>query len=159
MRVSLTEIVDALESAAFDWWSFVNRATGEIVWCSIDHVSAAEEGESPSDGMPAGERELLEKAREVVSSDDWIRLPGPRDIDEYGIMERFVDTCSPREQGILNRAMHGKGAFRRFKDALVRLGLLEAWYRFRRQAFEDIALKWLEEHQIPFDRGPARHGA
>jgi len=37
------------------------------------------------------------------------------------------------------RAVHGSGAFRHFRSAVERLGLLDAWYRYRGEAIEQIA--------------------
>jgi hypothetical protein len=47
-------------------------------------------------------------------------------------------------------AIRGRGAFRRFKDALDRHGLLEAWYRYRREDLAQEAAAWLEANGIAY---------
>ena len=48
------------------------------------------------------------------------------------------------------RAVHGSGAFRRFKDTIRRLDIEEEWYRFHAAALEVIAKEWLEAHGIAY---------
>jgi len=45
----------------------------------------------------------------------------------------------------------GSGAFRRFKNAIREMGVDEAWYQFKQNALEEIAIEWLEENQIPYN--------
>ena len=52
----------------------------------------------------------------------------------------------------LQAAVHGRGAFRRFKDAVHRLGIADEWYRFREVALEEIAIEFLEAHGIAYHR-------
>jgi hypothetical protein len=40
---------------------------------------------------------------------------------------------------VLLGAIHGSGAFRHFRGAVERLGLLDAWYRYREEAIQQIA--------------------
>jgi hypothetical protein len=68
-------------------------------------------------------------------------------------MERFAQAvASPTESEELLDALHGRGAFRRFKDAVQRLGLTEEWYRYREAALEEIALAFLEANGIGYSR-------
>ena len=48
----------------------------------------------------------------------------------------------------LERALHGRGAFRMFKDTVHRLGLQDAWYAFRDRALREIAIDWCEANGI-----------
>ena len=77
------------------------------------------------------------------------------EIHEWSIMERFAGSLEGAEQrGRLDRGLHGRGAFRCFKEALSDLGLRDAWFRFRDEALEHIAATWLEDHGVPFERTP-----
>ena len=49
-------------------------------------------------------------------------------------------------------AIHGRGAFRVFKDAVYRRGVQQEWYRFRDEAVADIAAAWLDERGIAYTR-------
>lgn len=69
-------------------------------------------------------------------------------------MERFaVGRADPVQRDDLVRAIHGRGAFRRFKQVVDDLGLREEWSRFRDRTFEEIAVGFLEVNGIPYTRG------
>ncbi|MBK7199439.1 UPF0158 family protein [Candidatus Amarolinea dominans] len=47
-------------------------------------------------------------------------------------------------------AVHGKGAFRHFKDTIRYRGIEDAWQRFRDAALAAIARSWLERNEIAY---------
>jgi hypothetical protein len=49
----------------------------------------------------------------------------------------------------------GRGAFGRFKHGVYELGIEKAWFQFRLEAFERIAIEWLEREGIPYERDDA----
>jgi hypothetical protein len=148
--VSLRRVADEISSLFEGWNAYLNRRTGELVTVSHDHLRAAEE-EEDDDGAPGWEREILQKAKEILSDSDYLVLPDRFEIHDYEIMRRFGDSLQDRELGDqLLSLLHGSGAFRRFKDAVHRQGLADAWYRFREEAIVEVARGWLEENDIPF---------
>ena len=62
-------------------------------------------------------------------------------------MDRVEDD---RIQGELERAIHGSGAFRRFKEIARRHGVEESWFDFKRSALEKVAREALEAAGIPY---------
>ena len=97
----------------------------------------------------------MPKAREVAASGDFIPLPGKFEIHEWSIMERFARSLTDAAvSDEVQAAVHGGGAFRRFKDAVHRLGIADEWYRFRDAALEEIAIEFLEAHGIAYRREP-----
>lgn len=83
--------------------------------------------------------------------DRFIALPSQRDINEYSIMEQFIDSMPTGEaKRSLEVAIQGKGAFRRFKDRIYYFGIEESWFAFRRRTFQQIAKAWCEEHDIEY---------
>ena len=68
-------------------------------------------------------------------------------MDEFA---RQADDTALRDE--LLTAIHGRGAFRAFKDALHRRGVQEDWYRFRDAALAELAAAWLDEHGIAYTR-------
>jgi hypothetical protein len=46
--------------------------------------------------------------------------------------------------------IRGRGAFRRFKDCILKYEIEEEWYRFRQEELEKIAIEWLEVNHIPY---------
>jgi hypothetical protein len=70
-------------------------------------------------------------------------------------MERFAGSLTDAAvSDELDAALHGRGAFRRFKDTVRRLGIADKWYQFRQTALEEIAIEFLEAHGIAFHREP-----
>jgi hypothetical protein len=68
----------------------------------------------------------------------------------YGDMEDFVaQVRDPRARGLLERAITGRGAFRRFKDTLLEYPeLRRAWFRFHDARGEQRAIEWLVEREL-----------
>ena len=58
----------------------------------------------------------------------------------------------------LERALHGRGAFRRFKDVLApHPAERERWFRFHDQQVRAAMRAWLEDHDIePITTEPGR---
>jgi hypothetical protein len=48
-------------------------------------------------------------------------------------------------------AIHGRGAFRYFKDRVKEKGLTENWHVFRTDRYRQIALDWCEAHGLELD--------
>jgi hypothetical protein len=92
----------------------------------------------------------LEDARSLLNDpDDYVQLPNRLEIDEYQMMERFAaGVAGPLPRAAVQDALHGRGAFRRFKDAVQRYGLADDWYRYRDRSYEDVARTWCKAHSI-----------
>jgi hypothetical protein len=152
LPVKLKDVVDSFDEGGNEFSHYLDKRSGEIFLITDEEMSAAEEDEPLSD-YPEWQQESLLKAREILESDDFVRLPSQFDIHEYSIMERFAEGHEDRRTSAeLLRSLKGKGAFRRFKDTLLDLDIQDAWYEFRRQEFEQIAMEWLEAEKIPYTR-------
>ena len=94
--------------------------------------------------------DISEEEQEEIY-DEYIGLPTKYDIDEYSMMEDFIETIE--DERLYNQlliSIHGKGAFRRFKDTCINFGIIDDWYKFRDKKYKDIAIKWCEENNIEF---------
>ena len=150
--VSLRDVIEVMDLSSDEATTYINRKTGEIVTLTDEIVAMAED---PDDAAEAAEwqKDLLPKAREVAASEDFIPLPGKFEIHEWSIMERFARSLPDAAvSDELDAAVHGRGAFRRFKDAVHRLGIADEWYRFREAALEEIAIGFLEANGIAYQR-------
>ncbi len=153
LPVSLRAVSEEMDLLNPDWVAYINRRTGELITVTDDDAQAAR-GESVFP-VPGWQAELLPVIREVLSSGDFLALPGRFEIDEYRILERFCRQVSdPRVRDDLLRAIAGKGAFRFFKARAHHHGLLDEWYAYRDGALQDFAAEWLEENGIPYTREP-----
>ena len=152
--VSLRDVIDEMEIMSDEATSYINRKTGELITLT-DEISAM--AEDPDDAEEAAEwqKDILPKVREVAASEDFIPLPGKFEIHEWSIMERFArsltDAAATDE---LDTALHGRGAFRRFKDTVQRPGIADEWYRFSDAVLAEVAIDCLEAHGIEFRREP-----
>ena len=97
------------------------------------------------------EEEEVELAQRVLDSDRYVALPTSWDVHEWRIMEAFCYSLDDEDiRGECLGAIRGRGAFRYFKDLLLRHGLRDSWYAFRGEALRKIAIEWCEEHEIAF---------
>jgi len=150
--VSLQDVVNEMDGLSHGHEAFLNKRTGRLITLTEEEFSKAEDDIDVSD-CPEWQRELIKEARQVISSDDCIPLPSKFEINEYHIMEEFCYDIE--DQAIQNRLLNcisGRGAFRRFKDAIHLLDIQDDWFRFREREFEKIAVRWLEDHGIEYTR-------
>ncbi len=150
--VSLRDVIEEMDLSSDEATTYINRKTGEIITLTDEICALAED---PDEAAEAAEwqKEFLPKASEVAASEDFIPLPGKFEIHEWSIMERFTRSLTDAAlSDELEAAVHGRGAFRRFKDIVHRLGIADEWYRFRDGALEEIAIEFLEAHGIEFRR-------
>ncbi|MGB8129465.1 MAG: UPF0158 family protein [Candidatus Angelobacter sp.] len=147
--IALRDIADAIESQSDEGAAYLNPETGEIVQVSEDEIALVEEGAGDED-LPQWERDAMPKVREALESDSFLLLPDRFQVHEWAIMERFSMEQNERARKVLLGAIHGSGAFRHFRSAVERLGLLDAWYRYRKEAIQQIAREWLEENKLAY---------
>jgi len=147
--VRLRDVVDALDLQSDELHSCLDPDTGEIITFNDEQASIAEGGDWES--APGWMKPDLPKIKRALEDERMLELPDRVHIDEWRMMQDFADAdehCPCRAE--LQSAVHGAGAFRRFKDAIRRLGLEEAWYRYREAAYQRVAREWLEENNIAY---------
>jgi hypothetical protein len=148
--IQLRAIVDALEIQGAETKSYLNRQAGEVVTVSREEMSAAEEGADLED-FPAWQQEMIRQAIDILDTDHYVELPDQREIHEWSIMRDFCGSVQDgRVYDALLDAVHGKGAFHRFKDTLLRYGIEQKWYQFHTEALQKIAKDWLEANEIAY---------
>lgn len=152
--VKLKDIVDEMEMQMDEYRKYLNKETGAIITVSTEELSIAEESEEDDDfsEYPDWQQDSIKDALDVIVNwETYIELPDKWEINEYDIMEEFCgsiknDTIS----NALYSAIQGRGAFRRFKDAVIRFGVEDDWYRFREEVLKQIAIEWCEENEIMY---------
>ena len=132
MKVKLQDVLLALEEAGNDEISCCYSINKEKIVFFSEYFDDDEE--------------------EYDEDDDYIRLPDSYDINEYRMMEDFIyELPEGRSQVVLEQAIRGKGAFRRFKDCLYDLGLEGKWYKYRDDCYENIARDWCERFGLEIE--------
>jgi Uncharacterised protein family (UPF0158) len=154
VTVSLSDVTEQMDLTTDEATAYINRKTGELITLTHEEFALAEDPDE-AESAPQWQKELLPKAREVLASEDYIPLPSKFEIHEWSIMERFARSLTDAAvSDELDAALHGRQAFRRFKDAVHRLGIVDEWYRFRDVALEEITIEFLEAHGIAYQREP-----
>ena len=139
--VPLEVVIGAVESADNEWDQFLDIETMEAVGIPESFFM---------DDFGDEYQRLAEQIEDGLNT-RYFRLPSPYDIHEYSIMERFVWSLPEGAvQERLEDAICGRGAFRRFKDGIYRLGVEREWFDFRANAYREIAKEWCEDHGFLF---------
>lgn len=135
-QVDLGELAHALEdhSDFTEWW--FHPETGEIEPWSADMPDAVDD----PDLTHPEER-------------GFIFIEPLRSRESYMDLEDFTALVrDPRARDLLERAIAGRGAFRRFKDTLFDFPELRAaWFKFSDARMERRALEWLADRHIVDD--------
>jgi hypothetical protein len=148
--VKLKDIVDELSFIPDAASSYLNTKTGEVVSVTHEELRAAE-NEEPLEDFPEWQRDAIRIAGDILETDHYLPLPTKSEIHEYSIMERFCLSIEDDDIGDdLCHAIHGRGAFRRFKDRIHEYGMADDWYQYRDEALREIAIEWCEKNGIPY---------
>ena len=107
-----------------------------------------------SDGMLDGK----DVGRDFEAPDGYRRVEPIDSRDSYDDLAAFTASVrDPRMRERLERAIEGRGAFRRFKDALVDLpDLRAAWFKFHDVRLERRAIEWLRDKSLISDEEAER---
>lgn len=113
----------------------------------VDWESAFE-----NERVPDWQREMVQDADrvEIGFGDTIIAIPPESSSEGYSDMEVFTGTIrNPRLREHLERALHGRGAFRYFIDVLLDYPAeRERWFKFKQARLQKRVSEWLEEHDI-----------
>lgn len=136
--VRLSAVVDEFDQFSDEHAAYLERATGRIV-----HVF---------DPMIVGEDVAdLEPSADDVDGPEYVALPSRYDVHEWSILRDFCERVDDEDlRDRLLRAVHGRGAFRRFKDEVYGSGIEDEWFAYRTARLADIARTWLESEGIPY---------
>jgi hypothetical protein len=147
--VQLENLIDALDEQGDTVFAFLDRDSGQIELVSEEALSHSESEQEEIYSLPDWQKEEVELAVRIQSSDRFLALPSKFDVHEWSIMERFCHEIKRDDiRTKLLDAIHGSGAFRRFKDQIAHFDLWEPWNAFRHHAFGEILTEWCEENGI-----------
>jgi hypothetical protein len=151
MKVSLQDIVDALEFLTDEHFNYVDRQTGEVEMVSREVLGIAEEGGTIDELLGWQEHEFEIAEALFADWDRFAKLPTKYDVNEWEIVREFAESAEPeRLSEELQDAIHGARAFRCFKDTLRRYRREKDWYAYRDESLRQIAIDWCEENGIEY---------
>lgn len=138
--VAWEALEDAFENNAPEVHSYLHFDTGEVIRI-VDGVA------DPS------------MHTRIMNDNRYLRIDPVSSREQYRWMERFIATVEDEElRRRLNIAIDGKGAFRRFKDALMSHPVdRERWFAFRSERLRSCMESWLTAHGIHSVERPTWH--
>ena len=134
MKVKLDDVIEMLEflNQDMDSSAYYNEKTNEFIY--LNQFSDMSEDE----------------LEEIY--DNCIELPSKYYIDEYGMMEEFIETIEDvKLYNQLKIVINGRGAFRRFKDTCINFDIIDNWYKFRDEKYKEIATEWCNKNKIKYE--------
>jgi hypothetical protein len=149
----LTELMESLEFESEEHASYFDRDVGQIVMLEKRILHAVEEGnEEGLANLPGWQQAEVETAKAIrdARAGRFIDPPGKFEFNEYRHMQQFIDSLDDSEAAEqLSCSIHGRGAFRYFKDTLYRLGIQDQWYCYRDEAMRQFVIEWAESNDVP----------
>lgn len=124
MKVNLLDVLDAIDTINEDETYFYSIQDEEIVYVLED------------------------------DEDDefFIPLPTKEEVNDYQNMVNFTESIEDdKKRDWFENAIHGKGAFRRFRATLERFGMETEWYDYLEACHRELAIDWCEQHGIVYD--------
>ena len=135
LKIDLDELCSAMADSSHEHEYYLDLETGEILFIS-DYMDDEETGK------------LKDQVEE--DSDRYERIPEAESHEGYEDMVEFIATVKDeRLVELLEVAINGKGAFRRFKDVLLNYPEeRERWFQFKDDRMEEKALEWLDDIDV-----------
>ncbi len=135
LKIDLDELYSAMEDSSYEDEYYLDLETGEILFLS---------------GYMDDEE--TEKLKDQIDedSDRYERIPKAESHEGYEDMVDFIATVkNERLVGLLEVAINGKGAFRRFKDVLLNYPEeRESLFQFKDDIMQRRALEWLDDIDV-----------
>ncbi len=167
MRINYDHIQKAMEDVRRDRFDYyLDLKTGEVKVIAVEILNRANQMLylSPDDEYEPGvvfdsevnieaevDEETLEAIEEalrvLLDEKRYVRIPERDSADAFSTMREFAETVEDEAlKEALFRALDGKGAFRRFKDTLLRdKRVRKRWHGFNALHMKRVIKRWLEQ--------------
>jgi predicted nucleotidyltransferase len=150
LKVDLPGLMVAFEDASWESSHYLDLETGEVIMLTSEELGYVDE--PPDWPLSEWEQEMVERAEEIWrdSGERYLSVPEADSREGYHDMEDFIATVEDaRLRELLGVAIQGRGAFRRFKDALYNHPReQERWFHFKDEQLCQRVLDWLEAEEI-----------
>jgi hypothetical protein len=127
----MVQLLDAMQSAPDGVTYYLNRKTGVVDYRVEGDDFGADEG---GDDEP-----------DFFDETTWLEVPTLSSREGYHLMASFAETIDePDIRRLLDTALDGRGAFRRFREVVDQYPDVKArWRSFEREYLEREAIDWL----------------
>jgi hypothetical protein len=153
VQVKLSDIIGSMEFRPGEATLYLNADTGKIISVTPDEFFEGD-ADDPIEDYPDWQQDGVQAARKLTRGNDGnlLELPGKWDVNEYQIMEDFcLSLPAGNNRTSLYASMQGRGAFRRFKDAVEKVGVADKWHHYRTSRFKTVAVDWCRANEIDFE--------
>jgi hypothetical protein len=135
LKIDLDELCEAMENSSYENEYYLDLETGEILFLS----------EYMDDEETEKLREKIDDAPERFEP-----IPKVESLVGYEDIRDFIASITNEHLGeLLEVAIKGKGAFRRFKDVLLSYPEeRKQWFQFKDDRMQKRALEWLDDIDI-----------
>ena len=140
LKIDLDQLCEAMEDGSFEDAYFLDLETGDILFI-------------PKDTDDEETEKLKDRIEEEF--DRYERIPKAESHEGYQDMVAFIATVEDEHLvELLEVAINGKGAFRRFKDVLLNYPeKRERWFQFKDDRIEERAREWLDDIDVGLIEG------
>jgi len=147
-RLRLEDIVNELELISDEGNSFLNKTTGELFHIShkeFEHIKAGLKNDTFKKVWPV---EKSFDPRKIFRNKNYIQLPTRSEINEYGIMMKFLlDISDVRiHNEVYNSMRNNNGGSSALIDIMRKYNAGDEWYKYKRKAFRQIAIDWCKNN-------------
>lgn len=148
LKANVDEIIDLIDKQSDEMLCFLDTKTGEPFFLDSEMYSAIED-EEDLDSFADWQVDEIQKAKEIFDSENYLELPEHFEINEYKIMEDFSGSVENKFfSKKMQDAIQGKGAFKRFKDALYQYKLWDEWNKFKENALRRLVIEWCNDNGL-----------
>jgi hypothetical protein len=148
--VSLSDLIDELDTANEEFPTFLNLQTGKIVAVTSEALAVPQGTRSP-DTVLEWEQEMVDLALEIVDKNTYLKLPSPSQINEADIIKNFSQNYpDPQLSSALLATSQSGSPLQRFKTTLQQHNIEQEWYAYKTNALEQIALEWLKANKLSY---------
>ena len=164
LKIKRLDLEGAFETGFLETHYYLDTETGKVLMVQDEFRRELErltEEAGPEDkpedllrdsDLPEWQKQALAEARQVEENYGTrvVEVPQPDAREDIRDMAAFGSTVpEPRFRAELQRALHGRGAFRRFKDVLAGdFRERERWFQFKRARLRARMTNWLASLDI-----------
>jgi hypothetical protein len=164
LKINRIDFETAFELSSYETTAYLDMETGAVIFVEDHVVDQLEELlvdkdsedvetvlQAQTDLADIDRQQLLDVARVEGDTDNRYRMIPKQDSrDGYRDMQEYIWALEDEHlRELLEVAIHGSGAFRRFKDVLSRyLEAQENWFRFRDEREKRRMSDWLASQGV-----------
>lgn len=150
LPVKIKSVIEALLFTESDCTSYINKKTGEIA--SISDAESEHVHQELDETIPEWIVAGIPRIKAILESDVFIEMPSQFELHEEKIMVSFCKTVEKEDvKNYLLKTLSGKAATENFATYIEKFDLHDSWTTHRNNAVKQVALDFLNSHNISFE--------